>query len=118
VPRATVDLPHPDSPTRPMASLGASAKVRPGMTLTSPARLKYEMRAFSSARIGVSVTEPDLPEADGEQVEADHERGDGRAREKGPVRPHGQHAGGVLDHAAPVGGGPGPADTWEPERPD
>src|SRR5437899_6259657 len=103
MPRATVDLPHPDSPTRPMASPGAIAKVRPGMTLTSPARLKYEMRAFSSARIGASVTEPDLTEADGQEVEADHERRDGRAGKERHVRPDRHHAVVVLDHGAPVG---------------
>ncbi len=70
---ATVDLPHPDSPTNPIASPGARAKVRSGITFTSPERVKYEMRALSSARMGGSVTEPDLAEADGQQVEADHE---------------------------------------------
>src|SRR5712691_611134 len=116
--RATVDLPHPDSPTSPMASPGAREKLRSGMTLTSPARLKYETRAFSRARIGASVTEPDLTEADGQEVEADHERGDGRAGEERHVRPDRHHAVGVLHHAAPVGIGRGQADTQKPQRPD
>ena len=49
------------------------------MTFTSPARVKYEMRAPSRTRIGASVTEPDLAKADGEEVEADDQRGDRRA---------------------------------------
>src|ERR1700674_4275637 len=52
---ATVDLPQPLSPTRPKASRGRTAKLRPGITLASPARRKNEIRAFSKARIGVAV---------------------------------------------------------------
>ncbi len=70
---ATVDFPHPDSPTSPNASPAPRAKDRPGMTFTSPARVKYEMRAWSRTRIGASVTEADLAEADGEEIETDHE---------------------------------------------
>src|SRR5258708_38068142 len=86
---ATVDLPQPDSPTRPKASRGWMAKLRPGMTFASPARKKNEIRALSKARIGVtgSVTQTDLPEADRQQVEADHQRGDHRARDQRHVRP-------------------------------
>src|SRR6266511_1449895 len=116
--RATVDFPHPDSPTSPIASPAPRAKVSPGMTFTSPARVTYEMRASSSARIGASVTEADLAKADGEEIEADHERRDRRAREEGHVRPHRHHAVGVLDHAAPVGVGWGQADAEEAEGAD
>src|SRR5713101_55194 len=96
---ATVDLPQPDSPTRPRASRGAMAKLRPGMTLASPARRKNEMRAFSKARIGVaagSVTQADFPEADRQQVEADDERRDDGAGNERHVRPHRHHAVSIL----------------------
>src|SRR5713101_4781824 len=115
---ATVDLPQPDSPTSPIASPGAREKVRPGMTLTSPARLKYEMRAASSERSGRSVTEPDLAEADRQEIEADHERRDGHAREERHVGPDRDHPVGVLDHAAPVWVGRRQADAEEPEGAD
>jgi len=37
--RAMVDLPHPDSPTRPSFSLGARPRVTPSTALTAPARV-------------------------------------------------------------------------------
>src|SRR5262249_46639523 len=116
--RATVDLPQPDSPTSPSASPGAISKLRSGTTLTSPARVQYEIRACSTTRTGVSVTEPDLPETDSEEVEADHQRRDGRAGEERHVRPHRHHAVGILDHAAPVGIGRRQPDAEEAEGAD
>src|SRR4051794_29100426 len=117
---ATVDLPQPDSPTRPSASRGLMAKLSPGMTLASPARRKNEMRAFSNARIGVSlsVTQPDLPEPDRQEVEADDQRRDDGARNERHVRPDGHHAVGVLDHAAPIRVGRRQADAEEAEHAD
>ena len=49
---ATVDLPQPDSPTSPRASPWPSAKLSPGMTVTSPARGKYEIRTSWNSRSG------------------------------------------------------------------
>src|SRR6266852_9854875 len=117
---ATVDLPQPDSPTRPNASRGWTAKLRPGMTLASPARRKNEMRAFSKARMGaiVSVTQTDLAEADRQQVEADHQRGDHRARDQRHVGPDRHHAVGILDHAPPIGVGGRQADSEEAKHAD
>src|SRR5260221_1233334 len=87
---APVALPQPLSPTRPKASRGRTAKLRAGMTLASPARMKNEMRAPSKARIGVtagdagdvtvSVTQANLPDADRLQVEVGDERRDRDAR--------------------------------------
>src|SRR6266849_4402441 len=119
MPRATVDLPQPDSPTRPSASRGLMAKLRPGMTLASPARRKNEMRAASKARMGAapsvergSVTQADLPEADRQEVEADDERRDDGARDQ-------RHdAVSILDHAAPIGVGRRQADAEEAEHAD
>src|SRR4029453_13338535 len=116
--RATVDLPQPDSPTSPIASPAPRAKLRPGMTFTSPARVKYEMRARSRTTSGASVTEPDLAKADGEEVEADDQGGDRRAGEERHVRPHRHHAVGVLDHAPPARIGRRQADTEEAEGAD
>src|SRR3954454_9262146 len=116
--RATVDLPEPDSPTRPNASRGWMAKVRPGITLASPARRKNETRALSSSRTGVSVTQADLAQADGEEVEADRQRGDRGAGDQRHVRPDRHHAVRVLDHAAPVRVGRGQADAEEAEHAD
>src|SRR5919199_3906165 len=98
---ATVDLPQPDSPTRPIASLGITLKERRGMTFASPARMKYEIRTSWNSRIGVSVTQRDLAQAHGEQVEADDERGDRGAGDERHVRPDRHHAVGLLHHAAP-----------------
>src|SRR5882762_7216917 len=123
--RATVDLPQPDSPTRPSASRGLMAKLRPGMTLASPARRKNEMRAASKARMGAapsaergSVTQADLPEADRQEVEADDERRDDGARDQRHVRPHRHHAVSILDHATPVRGWRRQADAEEPQDAD
>src|SRR5258707_3575515 len=122
---ATVDLPQPDSPTRPSASRGLMTKLRPGMTLASPARRKNEMRAASKARMGAapsvergSVTQADLPEADRQEVEADDERRDDGARDQRHVRPHRHHAVSILDHAAPIGVGRPQADAEEAEHGD
>src|SRR3989454_1054172 len=67
---------------------------------------------------GASVTESELPEPDGEQVEADDERGNRRARDERHVRPHAHHPVGVLDHAAPVGIGGRQPDAEEAEDAD
>src|SRR5437773_2741644 len=118
---ATVDFPQPDSPTRPSASPGRSAKLRPGTTLTSPARMTYEILTSRNSRIGspaASVTEPELPEPDGQEVEPDDERGDRGAREERHVRPDRHHAVGVLHHAAPVRVGRGQPDAEEAEDAD
>src|SRR4029077_8488833 len=117
---ATVDLPQPDSPTRPSASRGFMAKLRPGITLASPARRKNEMRAFSKARMGValSVTQADLPEADRQEIEADDQRRDDGAGNQRHMRPDRHHAVSVLDHAAPIGVGRGQADAEEAEHAD
>src|SRR6185436_13541430 len=79
VARATVDFPQPDSPTSPSASPRRSVKLRPGTTLSSPARRTYEIRTSwnsrSGAPVAASVTQADLPEADGEEAEdADEDR--------------------------------------------
>src|SRR6185437_1912737 len=120
---ATVDLPQPDSPTRPRASRGLMAKLSPGMTLASPARRKNEMRAPSNSRMGVSpsdgrgsVTQADLPEADRQEVEADDERRDRGAGDQRHVRPHRHHAVGVLHHAAPIRIGRRQADAEKAEH--
>src|SRR4029453_421476 len=116
--RATVDLPQPDSPTSPIASPAPRAKLRPGMTFTSPARGKYEMRARSRTTIGASVTEPDLAKADGEEVEADDQGGDSRAGAERHGRPHRHHAVGGLDQSPPVRRGGRRADAEEAEGAD
>src|SRR5689334_4995019 len=74
--KATVDLPQPDSPTRPNASPCSSLNETPGTTLISPARVKYEIRAFSSSRTGGigSIPHADFAQAVGQQVEAHHQR--------------------------------------------
>src|SRR5947208_11606782 len=121
---ATVDLPQPDSPTRPSASRGLMTKLSPGMTLASPARRKNEMRAFSKARMGVasvtpwSITEPDLPQPNRQEVEADDERRDDGAGNERHMRPDRHHAVGVLDHAAPIRVGRRQADAEEAEHAD
>src|SRR5262245_34414626 len=106
--RATVDFPHPDSPTKPSASPAPRAKLSPGITTDSPARPRYEMRTSRSSRRGaapVSVTQAQLPQPDREQAEADDEGRDGDARDQRHVGPHRHHAVGVLHHPAPVGVG-------------
>src|SRR6267143_3178155 len=116
--RATVDLPQPDSPTSPSASPAFSWKLSPGTTGTSPARVVYATRRSWTSSSGPSVTEAQLPQSDGEQVEADDQRRDRRAREQRHVRPDHHHPVGVLDHAAPVGVGRRQADSEEAERAD
>src|SRR5215475_14066411 len=103
----TVDFPQPDSPTRPSASPRPSVRLSFGTTLSSPARRRYEIRtSWNSRRAGGrgadSVTQVDLAEPDREQVEPDHQGGDGDARDQRHVRPYRHHPVGVLHHAAPV----------------
>src|SRR6185503_7319820 len=122
VARATVDFPQPDSPTSPSASPRLSVKLRPGTTLSSPARRTYEIRtswnSSSGAPVAASVTQPDLPEPDGEEVERDDQRGDRCARYERHVGPHRDHAVRVPDHAAPVRVRRRNADAEEAEDPD
>src|SRR4029450_8732702 len=120
--RATVDFPQPDSPTSPSASPRLSVKLRPGTTLSSPVRRTYEIRTSwnsrSGAPVAASVTQPDLPEADGEEGERDDQRGDRRARHERHVGPHRDHAVRVPDHAAPVRVRRRDPDAEEAEGPD
>src|SRR5438876_10907417 len=108
---ATVDLPQPDSPTRRSASPARSERSSPVSTGTSPARVVYATRSPWTSSSGASVTEAELPQPHGEKIEADDERGDGRARDQRHVRPHHHHPGGLLGHAAPVGSGWRQADA-------
>src|SRR3546814_956196 len=96
-----VDLPQPLSPTRPMASPGYSLRSRPGTTLISPARVKYEMRRLSSASTGSraagagrvrSVTQRYPPKAVGQQVEAEDQLRDGEDRKSKRLKPMQQNA--------------------------
>src|SRR6266496_875892 len=113
---ATVDFPQPDSPTRPSASPGRRAKLRPGTTLTSPARMTYEILTSRNSRIGSPAVS--VPEPDGQEIEPDDERGDRRAREERHVRPDRHHAVGVFHHAAPVRVGRRQPDAEEAEHAD
>src|SRR5436305_14709171 len=100
---ATVDLPQPDSPTRPSASPARSERSSPVSTGTSPARVVYATRSPWTSSSGASVTEDDLPQPHGEEIEADDERGDGSARDQRHVRTIHHHNIGVLAHAVPTG---------------
>ena len=52
MPSATVDLPQPDSPTRPIASPGITLQEKSITAGISPARVKKEIDRFSISRIG------------------------------------------------------------------
>src|SRR3546814_1787829 len=106
-----VDLPQPLSPTRPMASPGYSLRSRIATALISPARVKSEMRRLSSASTGSrgagagrvrSVTQRYLPQAVGQQVEAEDQRRDGDAGQHRHVGEGKRHRTGLVDHAASV----------------
>src|SRR6516162_9263085 len=116
--RAIVDLPQPDSPTSPSASPAFSWKLTDGITTASPARVAYATRRSRTSSSGASVTETQLAQADREEIEADDERRDRRARKQRHVRPHHHHPVRVLDHAAPVGIRRRQADAEETERAD
>jgi hypothetical protein len=53
-PSATVDLPQPDSPTRPMASPGITVQEKSITAGISRRRVKKEIDRFSISRIGPS----------------------------------------------------------------
>src|SRR5690349_4342492 len=116
--RATVDLPHPDSPTRPRAAPSCSDRSSPGITVSSPARVAYATRKPWMSSSGASVTEAKLTQSHREEIEADDERRDGRTWHQRHVRPHHHHSVRVLDHAAPVGIGRRQADAEEAEDAD
>src|ERR671913_2065640 len=103
-----VDLPQPDSPTRPKLSPGMMSSEKSGKATTEPEEDRYSTlrsRMESSGFVTASrssIRERQLAQAVGEQVEAEHERDDGEAGEQRHVREHRDHGGRLLDHAAPV----------------
>ncbi len=52
MPRATVDLPQPDSPTMPIASPGMTVQEKSITAGISRCRAKKEIERFSISRIG------------------------------------------------------------------
>ena len=53
-PSATVDLPQPDSPTRPIASPGMTVQEKSITAGISRSRVKKEIERFSISRMGPS----------------------------------------------------------------
>src|SRR5512147_300698 len=84
MPRATVDLPQPDSPTMPIASPGMTVQEKSITAGISKARAKNEIDRFSISRMGsfratassmaALVLQRLFAHRIGQQVEAEHQR--------------------------------------------
>src|SRR6185436_1558142 len=88
---ATVDLPQPDSPTRPIASPGMMVQEKSITAGISPARVKNEMFRSSTSRIGVAMSAPLvlqrlLAQAVGQQIEAEDQRHQRQGRRQSRMR--------------------------------
>src|SRR6478672_7583524 len=104
---ASVVLPQPDSPTRPMISPGRIAKLTPSSTRASPASVANETRRRSTSRSlspGDATTDPwieDIAQAVAQQVEAHHDEEDGKPGRQGRPPGLGQELARLRDHAPP-----------------
>src|SRR5687767_294538 len=58
--KQVMDLPEPDSPTRPRDSPRCSEKLTPSTAFTTPARVNRYVRRSSTSSSGCSAASPDL----------------------------------------------------------
>src|SRR5256885_16473271 len=104
---ASVVLPQPDSPTRPMISPGRIVRLTPSSTLATPDSVAKETRRFSTSRRlspGNATSDPwieDVAQAVAQKIEAHHDEEDGKARGQGGPPGLGQEFPRLGDHASP-----------------
>src|SRR5262249_24236507 len=86
---ASVLLPQPDSPTKPMISPGRMLKLAPSSTLAAPWSVANETRRFSTSRRlspSAGTANPwieDIAQPVAQEVEAHHDDKDGKPRRQG-----------------------------------
>src|SRR5215471_8860778 len=114
---ASVDLPQPDSPTRPTLSpaLISIEKLEIAGT-TLPLDLYSTVRPLIVS--SGSVIEGELAQPIRQQIEAEDERDDCEARQQCHVRPDRNHRRRLLHHTAPIGIGWRQAEAKEAEDTD
>src|SRR5262249_54227274 len=105
---ASVVLPQPDSPTRPMISPARIVRLTPSSTLAAPASVAKVTQRWSTSRSlspGVATSDPwvkHVAQAIAQKIEAHHDQEDGKARRQRGPPGLGQELAGFGDHAAPL----------------
>src|SRR5262249_40024581 len=105
---ASVVLPQPDSPTRPMISPARIVKLTPSSTLAVPTSVAKVTQRWSTSRSlspGVATSDPwveHVAQAIAQKIEAHHDQEDGKARRQRRPPGLGQELAGFGDHAAPL----------------
>src|ERR1051326_8464018 len=119
---ASVVLPQPDSPTRPMISPGRMVRLTPSSTRAGPDSVANETKRFSTSRRLASAggtADPrveDVTQAVAQEIEPHHDEEDREAgRERVPPG-LGQELARLGNHAAPFGRGRRRAEPQESER--
>src|SRR5215471_2968120 len=119
---ASVVLPQPDSPTRPMISPVRIVRLTPSSTLAAPASVTKETRRVSTSRRlspGVATSDPwieDIAQAVAQKIEAHHDQENGKARRQRGPPGLGQELARFGDHAAPLRRRRRGAETEETKR--
>src|SRR5215472_14103190 len=119
---ASVVLPQPDSPTRPMISPVRIVRLTPSSTLAAPASVTKETRRVSTSRRlspGVATSDPwieDIAQAVAQKIEAHHDQENGKARRQRGPPGLGQELARFGDHATPLRLRRRGAEAEEPQR--